>query len=144
METDSQDGPLKKQTLFDLLSVNKSYANSSVKGYGDYYLTQAFRTAGAAFHVFEEDTAVAVAPYGAGKALIAQAAAWDHAPDDVTFAAWLTEVKPYLVTLYEYQKQALLAGGMVTIAGMLILQPDQYDAQTGVTPDGTNTDFLEV
>ena len=145
MKDEYQDGPLPdKKTMLSLLSDNPNYANEDSEGYGQFFLLQAFRTAGSAFRVFDEDTQTAVVPYEEGEALIAEAAAWEYPPDDNTLAEWLERVKPYTVTLYEYQKKELAKNGMYMIAGVPILQPFQYDNDTGVIPCGGNTDFLEV
>ncbi len=139
------DGPVPgRKTLFSLLSVNPSFANESVPDYNAFCLRQAFATAGKTFQVFDEATESAVVPWGDGERLIGEAAAWQFAPDDNTFADWLQRVKPYTVTLYDYQRKNLSRGGMTQIMGVNILQPYQYDAFTGVTTRYAVDSFLEV
>ena len=141
-----QDGavPELRQTLFSLLSDNPSYANEDNNSYGKFFLLQAFRTAGNAFHVFDKDTQTAVVPFMEGEELIAEAAAWQYPPNDTVLSDWLERAKPYTVTLYEFQKKKLVQNGMYAIYGIPILQPFQYDDDTGVTLEVGNMDFMEV
>ena len=139
------DGPVAEYgTLFALLSANPSFANDSVLDHDAFCLRQAFATAGKAFHVFDDDTASAVVPWEEGEQLIAEAASWSYAPSDSTFAEWLQRAKPYTVTLYDYQRKALSQSGMTQIMGVNVLQPYQYDANTGVTFRYADNSFLEV
>ena len=139
------DGPVPKLgTLFSLLSVNPSFSNGSVPHSDEFFLRQSFATAGKFFQVFDESSASAVAPWGEGEKLIAEAAAWDYAPDDTVFADWLQRVRPYTVTLYDNQKKRLLEEGMVQLHGVYMLQPYQYDMNTGVTTRYCDNSFLEV
>lgn len=139
------DGPVPKLgTLFSLLSGNPSFSNENIPHCDEFFLRQAFAAAGKAFQVFDESSASAVVPWGGGEKLIAEAAAWECTPDDTVFADWLLRVRPYTVTLYDNQKKRLLEEGMAQLHGVYLLQPYQYDMDTGVTTRYCDNSFLEV
>ena len=56
--------------------------------------------------------------------------------------AWSQQVKPYTLTLYEYQKQRL-SHALYEVNGVWILQPQAYDPKIGLTWEQQNS-FLEV
>lgn len=143
METGFQDYTLKKErvTLFSMLGGNTRYYTDDCGFYGKYSLAQAFQAAGSLFHVFDEDTVDVVVPYEEGGTLIAQLAA-----QSCVSAAWLKDwsqrAKPYTIALYEYQRQ-LLNHALRSVNGVLVLQPEAYDLQTGLSLE-QKTEFLEV
>ena len=141
-----QDGPLRDgRNIFDLLTENTAYCTEEVSGNDRYFLRQAFKTAGDAFHVFEDDTDIAVVPYKDGNDLITEALQWGHDPDLQTLRNWLERAKPYTVTIYHYQKKLLEEGGMYAINDVAyILQPEQYSEQTGIVLKPEDMSFLEV
>ena len=55
---------------------------------------------------------------------------------------WSQRAKPYTITLYAYQKQ-LFSHALRSVNGVLVLTPEAYDPQTGLSLNG-KSDFLEV
>ena len=124
--------------LFDLLSVNLQNRDGDT-GEG-CTLCQAFKTAGGLFHVLDENTQDVVVPYGAGADLIAELSG---KPMDLeALRHWLKQARPYTVSLYDYQKDAL-QNGIVNLHGVLVLQPEYYDSDTGLITKPESA-FLEV
>lgn len=125
-------------TLFSLLS-----RNSEVEIEFPFYFRQAFRQAGSAFQVFEENTADVVVPYGAGAGLISDLCG-ERAKYDLSYLKErLEQAKPYTVSLYQYQTDRLngehalipLQGGALGLSG-------HYSEQTGFSMGASNSDFL--
>ena len=143
MEKGYQDYPLKKErdTLFSLMGSNSRLYTEECPFYGKYSLGQAFRTAGELFQVFEEQTTDVVVPYGEGASLIAELAS-QAGVSPGWLRAWSQQVKPYTLTLYEYQKQRL-SHALYEVNGVWILQPQAYDPKIGLTWEQQNS-FLEV
>ena len=133
------------RTLFDLLSVNKKYADEDCEGYGNYSLNQAFKLAGDLFQVIDKDTADAVVPYGEGAELIAELSSKGGQISGKYLRNWLERVRPYTVSLYAYERNSLEnSGGLyaLTDAGILVLQPGNYDKDFGVTLEGKPEDYF--
>ena len=91
--------------------------------------------------MFEEQTTDVVVPYGEGASLIAELAS-QAGVSPGWLRAWSQQVKPYTLTLYEYQKQRL-SHALYEVNGVWILQPQAYDLQIGLTWEQQNS-FLEV
>ena len=105
-------------------------------------LRQAFKLAGASFHVFDNNTRDLVVPWGEGAALISELTAQAQ-PDPAFLAQWERRVRPYTVSAYDWQLQKL--GNAVTEhAGIAFLDPAFYDNDTGLTLRPKEYDFLEV
>ena len=136
--------PKKRASLFSLLSDNAAYANIGSECYGRYCLNQAFQTAGILFQVFDEETETVVVPFGEGEELIAELSAEGEHPEPRFLTDWLKRVKPYTVSIYEYQKKALSYGGLYSISDILVLQPSHYDEKVGLVLAPGELDFLEV
>lgn len=134
--------PEKRVTLYSLLSDNVKYWDDNSPFYGRFMLNQAFRMAGDAFAVFDSDTQDVVVPYGEGKALIAELAA-QNAPDVAFLLRWISQAKPYTVSLYNYQIR-VLNSALTEYSGMLVLSPEYYDEKIGFTMKPGEFDFLEV
>lgn len=129
-------------TLYSLLSYNESYWDDTSPFYGKFILNQAFRMAGDAFSVFDNNTRDVVVPYGAGASLIEELASQQQ-PDLAFLCQWVARAKPYTVSLYEYQLRAM-SQVITEYSGILVLAPAHYDEKTGVTMDAGEFDFLEV
>lgn len=141
MSDNYQDYPIANMpAMYSLLSDNIAW---SEKGDDSYCLTQAFRTAGAHFQVFDDHSEVAVVPYGKGAELISELTENSHA-DLPYLKRWLTDVKPYTVSFYEYEREKLEKGGMYSIAGVWILQPGQYREGLGIITDTDHFGYWEV
>lgn len=155
MNKKAQDYPLarEKTTFLDLASENSTFI---VRGGGEvenWALRQAFKTAGHAFAVFEENTTNVLVPYGTGKELILQMGAAQSNSDLVYCEPLLKQATSYSVSLYEYQLKKLEAEGALypicernegVFRDALALQSDFYDDQIGLTMDGEGLPFLEV
>jgi len=141
MPVDYQDFPLPgRPSVYSLLSDNVVWSEDNND---EYCLTQAFKTAGELFRVFDDESETAVAPYGKGKELIEQLNGQKYI--SLSYLKWwLKEIQPYTVSFYEYQKENLKMSGMYQIAGVWILQDIQYREGLGIITDTSNSGYLEV
>ncbi len=149
MEQNAQDYPLPKMrtTLLDLISENTKFTAIGGMKLEKCLLRQAFKTAGQAFSVFDEDTVDVLVPYRAGKQLITQLSSPRCLRDVEYRSTLLKRAASYTVTLYAYQRKRLEEiGALYTICdgSVLVLQPEYYDMQTGVKTGEQNLAFLEV
>ena len=143
----AQDDPLKGgKTLFDLLSVNEAYA-VGWPGMEQFGLHQAFKEAGRAFQIFDQDTTDVLVPYGEGARIIAElgssAVQWDWERQKEL----LDQAKPYAVSLYQYQQDLLERrhGLKPYLDGaVLVLNPEFYSKETGLTLEPGGFEFQEV
>lgn len=142
MSLGHQDRPIPKKpyTLFSLLAQNEAFAAADC---ADYTFHQAFRTAGALFQVFDQETTDVLVSYEKGAEIIA-ALHSDRAKYDLAYARSQLELaKPYTVSLYQYQVEALkhalrpLHGGAVALIG-------HYEKDIGFTMEDDHLDYLEV
>ena len=118
------------ESILELLSGNTGFYDSSSSFYGKYTLNQAFKIAGRLFRVFDDNTIDVVVPYGKGKDLIDQLIA-KHDPDPGWLMQWSRQVRPYTVSLYEYQLEKF--GDLIcSVNGILILRNEAYDENTGL------------
>ena len=132
----------KAVSLFELLSCNYKYFDGNAAYALRFIFTQAFRTAGSLFQVFEKDTRELVVPYGDGATHIAELTA-NPKPEPQFLAHWVKKARPYTVTVYDWQLQSL--GNAVTEhAGVAILSASFYDMETGLNLKPVKNDFLEV
>lgn len=149
---DVQDGPVlageRKTSLFSLLSENDKFVDvKACPECRNYLLVQAFRTAGKAFTVFGGDTTDVLVPYGEGKELILALGELRPPYDLPQVQALLEKAKPYTVSVYPWQKEALenrralipLCGGSI-----LALQEGYYDPVIGLTEQQGDLPFQEV
>lgn len=142
----SMNYPIREKgcSLFDLLAMNGKYC-SRADGYG-YYYRQAFKTAGASFSVFEEDSIDAIVPYGEGKEIITQLCNADSA-DFSKVKRLVKQAAQYSVSVYQYQQKELeRAGGLHWICGgsVAVLAEENYDLKTGFTMERQQMEYLEV
>ena len=149
MDCEAVDYPLPKlsTTVFDLLSENKKYVANASKKIEGCALRQAFKTAGQAFNVFDENTIDVLVPYGEGKQLISQMSGSKAATDISYCDSLLQQAASYTISLYEYQRQKLEEkGGLFQVCNgcAFALLPEYYDDQVGLKLDGTNYSFWEV
>lgn len=133
----------KRNTLFSMLSENGKYHDANSKFAGKYMMKQAFRMAGDLFTVFDENTRDVVVPYGEGAALIAELSGWENEPSPKDLSQWICRAKPYTVAVYDYQLR-LLAGSIADHCGILTLNPEYYDKNTGLSTEPGTLDFMEV
>lgn len=147
MAQGAQDYPIKGGTsLFDLLSVNEKNA-AGRPGMERFGLHQAFKQAGSAFQVFDQETTDVLVPYGKGAELINELGARAVQQEPAQQRELLKKVRPFTVSLYQFQKELLeKQGGLRAYldGALLVLTPDFYDKETGLTPEPGNMELLEV
>ena len=123
-------------TELDLLAMNTKYTCNSEDTLKLVFLRQAFKTAGQAFSVFDENATDVLVPYGRGKEFI-QALCSQRAQYDPAYRAdILQKLNGYTVSLYQYQKKQLESAQALTTlcdGSVLALREGHYDAITGVT-----------
>lgn len=135
------DYPLpQRPTLFSLLALNGQKAS-----WQPFYFRQAFRQAGAAFTVFEENTQDVLVPYGKGSELIAELCGERVKYDPVYLKEQLQKAKPYTISLYEYQlKRLSQEQGLISLAGgSAVALNGHYNEKTGFSND-VELNFLGV
>lgn len=149
MNDKAQDYPLPelKTTILDLISENNRFSANGGIELESFCLRQAFKTAGQAFSVFDEDIVDVLVPYGKGAQLIAQMCGNRCARDTEYCASLLKEATGFTVSLYRYQFQQLeTQGALISVCNdcALALQPEYYDDQVGLKTDHKNNSFWEV
>ena len=126
------DYPVKDHpTLYSLLSDNASAVHSD----GQYYLRQAFKTAGQLFQAIDSLTSAVLVPFGEGEEIIAQLCGEECLRDPIQAKALLRKANAYTVSLYDYELKKLQAqGALQSVCGglALALLPDYYDNNIGV------------
>ena len=140
--------PRLRCTLFTLLSRNELYLQGA-DATGGYILNQAFKTAGDAFTVFDQDTVDVLVPYGKGQEIsnrlfeISQ----QYAVDFEELEKLLEEAKAYTVSLYQYQLDRLLqCGGIEELfqGRIRVLLNGFYDDSVGFVLNQGNGNLWEV
>lgn len=149
----AQDMPIKIDgspfTLFDLLSLDRTYANVPyLKANGEKYaLTQAFKTAGSRFTVFGSRTTDVIVPYGEGKEIIVELGS-KRAEEDIKYLKKLIKkARAYTVSLYENQRRALAdSGALHPIADgiALALSEEFYNEDFGLNLDGESREAITL
>lgn len=133
MEQGAEDYPVEEHgSLFDLLSSNTKYATENAECYGDFFLCQAFKTAGSLFSVFDTQTESLLVPYGEGADIIGRIREIGDRfdPEAVKELRLLLErAKPYTVSVFSYQIAQLEKQGALDRIGrgsIPVLQPDYF------------------
>lgn len=144
MAKEAQDFTVKGKgkSLFQLLSCNFGYYDVDSPHAGKFMLAQAFRTAGGAFRVFDDETQGVVVPYGEGAELIRELAGRQRSDPGFLFD-WLRRAKPYTVSVYEHQIRAL-SDALTDLDGVTVLSDGYYDERTGLSLKPGKLDYLEV
>ena len=141
---DSKKGLKAGTSILSLLSDNSEYCYFEDDSYGQYMLNQAFASAGSFFQVFDGRTVDAVCPYGAGKDLILELEEMEDA-GYIPFSwmeDWMKRVKPYTISLYDYQILKLEEeGGLHDMNGVLVLHEGHYDQDIGLAM-GAEENFI--
>ena len=147
LSEDKPDYPLRPKidtTIFELLSTNPQFTAHS-EGDDIYTFTQAFRTAGENFKVFEDNTTDVLVPYGKGSEIIADLCS-ERANYDFEFCKTkLEEAKRFTISLYEYEIRGLGEKGGIQEkwdGNILVLTPDFYSPEIGVSKEGDHYDFI--
>ena len=150
MSVGAQDYPLPKMqtTILDLISENRKYTAKRGSELESFVLWQAFKTAGQAFSVFDENTIDVLVPYKAGVQLITELCSARCAKDPTYRDYLLKQATGYTVSLYDYQRKLLEEKGalyQVCDGYALALQPEYYDENSvGLKMDGNSLSFLGV
>ena len=116
-------------TIFDLLSDGATPENYSE----EYYLTQAFKTAGNAFEALDSNQTSVIVHYGDNDKLLQQLKS-----DKLSFEeqkGFLNRLKPYTVAVYDYQKKMYDEWGALQYFmedTVLVLHKEYYSAETGL------------
>lgn len=108
----SMEYPIKhcEETLFGLLSQNQHYKANM----GEYYLPQAFRTAGDNFCVFDDNTTDIIVPYNDEAKKIIADLNDEKAQYDMNYLKkLLCMAKPYTVSVFDYTLKKLDEIGML-------------------------------
>lgn len=147
MEQGYRDYPVegKDYSIFSLLAQNKKLLRTNLpdgKEYQSFY--QAFKLAGSLFHVFEEDTVDALVSYGEGDAIRGNLSSARANYDAAYVKEQIMLAKPYTVSLYRYQVEALLRQGALELlrCGVYALT-GHYDKDTGFC-ESSPLEFLGV
>ncbi len=148
MPTHGQDYPLAHldTTLFTLLSDNRTSQHHSTSK-GKYIITQAFKTAGSEFSVFDNNTVDVLVPYGQGEELIAALQSKAATQDFHYRKELLDQAKRFSISLYDYEVKLLQdLGGLYSLFedSILVLQGDFYSHKIGLDRSGSSNQFLEV
>ena len=147
MAKGAQDYPQKRgPSLFDLLSVNDAYAagQADIEKFG---LHQAFKTAGDAFKVFDQETVDVLVPYEEGARMIADLGSVAIQRDGKKQKELLEQAGRYTVSLYQYQLESLEKqdGLKAYLDGaVLALNPQFYEKETGLILEPGDFEFQEV
>ena len=125
-----------KPSLFRLLSENTDWQRKNDNIAMNFFINQAFASAGKLFEVFDSDTTDILIPWEKGEDIIADLSS-EKAKHDTKFVKeCLDQAKGYTVSLYSFQKKKLEEYGAVhPLLGGAVLSLDAqfYDKQTGVT-----------
>lgn len=150
MKQGAQDFPVSEKnggrdTIFDMMALNtKQAAGVSAQ----FFLHQAFQSAGQAFRVFDDNTVDVLVPYGAkGKRILAELCS-QRAMEDIAFARQtLDAARPYTIALYQWQLDRLTeAHALYSVGGTLALALHEayYHRETGLTLEPETDRTLEV
>lgn len=124
-----------KTSLYSLLSDNMALRRKNQKR-GGYVFSQAFRTAGNAFKVFDDNSSDILVPYGPGAEIIGQLCSEAAMYNLGLRSVLLNKAKLYSVSIYGYELDRLKAMGAVydvCQGTALALIPGYYDSETGLS-----------
>lgn len=141
-----QDDIVNGRSVFDLLDKNETYADENCRYCGQFFMQQAFKTAGDLFTVFDENSWDVLVPYKGGRDLRERliAASESHPWDYKEIDTLVHQAKGYTVSVYDYQKKILMErGAWVELfdGRICVLTDGFYDPEVGFT---TKEKYLEV
>lgn len=125
-------------TLYDLLSLNEVLVQSTSKRLDvAVILSQSFASAGKLFQVFDENTQDVIVPYNEqAKAIIQELLQVDSKYELAKVKELCAKAKPYMVSLYSYQYEALDKNGWIEADvnnnRFTILKENAYNQEIGV------------
>lgn len=127
--------PVKKpqQTnLLNLLTLNAGFSDSD----REYFLRQAFKTAGGIFEVFDSESFDVIVPYNReARRLIADICSEKAKYDTAFLHSIVQRAKPYIVSLWKYQVDRLVQDGMLQShddSHIYLLRENCYNRMTGL------------
>lgn len=138
--------PEQNTTLFELLATNAAFWSKCRGEKKSYSMRQAFKTAGKAFQVFDDNTVDVLVPYENGAELISQMQSERGLWDFEYCKMQLAKGKQYAISLYDHEiKKLREMGGLVSLWDGKILALGQafYDNEIGFRIEGDNYEFLE-
>ncbi len=115
-------------SLYSMLAKNAAWTG---KNGGEFFLHQAFKTAGESFAVFDQDQRSVIVPWGEGKEITEKLI---RSNGDVSKKVY-DAAKPYTVSVFPYQLERLSACEAVTPIGdgqIWILDEKYYNNDTGI------------
>lgn len=128
----AMDYPVKGHpTLYSLLSDNPYAVHSD----GNYFLRQAFKTAGRLFHALDSQTSSVLVPFGDGKDMIARLSTDECLHDLKKAKNLLRRASAFTVSLYDHELKKLSEeGALASVCGGMAMAvlPDFYDDDTGI------------
>lgn len=136
-----------KGSLYDFLSSNESFLAMAGGNASDYLMHQAFKTAGNAFTVFDQDTVDVLVPYGEGAKLISDLCSARGKKDRIYREDLLRRTNSFTISLYSYQKQKLEdIGALYRICddSVIALQKEYYSDMIGLIDNKNSFPLLEV
>lgn len=121
-----------KTNLFDLLALNSVFSSHDKQ----YFIRQAFKTAGEIFEVFDNESFEIIVPYNKkAEKLIADLSS-EKAHFDIAFLnSIIQKAKPYMVSVFKYQFDKLVQDGMLKSYDkdhIYSLHPNCYNKKTGL------------
>ncbi len=134
MPENYQDTPVQGHTLWEWLSANQQFKPDKT-ALPAYHLGQAFRTAGDAFKVFDDESVSLLVPHADGADIIARLADEGSLADMRRTRVLLDKAKPYTVSVSAAQIERMMRKGMLCtlLEGSIhILNGEYYDDQTGL------------
>ena len=135
-----------RQKPYTLLSLNARNAWMECGSGESFYFRQAFRLAGSLFEVFSQDTTDVIVPYDAGKEIIVDLHSSRAEHDGGYLQELLEQAKPYTVSLYTHQMDALRKEGALYLTKSGVWTMDgHYDENIGFTMEKNHSlELLEV
>ncbi len=134
MPPNYQDYCIRDHTLWEWLSTNHQFRSDTGET-AAYHLNQAFRTAGDAFKVFDDESISVLVPYEEGADLIAQLAELCDDYDIKQARELLDKAKPYTVSVTHAQIERMMGKNMLYTRlndSIYILNDNHYDDHTGI------------
>lgn len=120
--------PKHSASVYSMLAQNKEYSGTEGK---DFFLHQAFRTAGGLFEVFDQEQTGVIVPWGDGAAIAAELISLGAGVSKEVYDT----AKPYTVSVFSYQFDRLRECAAIMTVGdgqILILDKNFYNADTGI------------
>ena len=127
--------PYENCSLFEMLSVNNTY-NRKTDTKEQYFINQAFKSAGEIFEVFDNQTTDVIVPYNdEAKEIIAELCSEKTKFDIGHLKDIIRQAKPYTISLYKYQMKDAYMFISDKDNRFFALQERYYNEETGFDPD---------